>query len=73
MSAFFFFRVINQLTRLVLTNAVYFNAAWQHPFNKNATSNGLFHLLSNSVVTVPMMKQTESFRYTAGDDYESVE
>ena len=65
--------VINQLTRLVLTNAIYFNAAWQHPFNEDATSDGLFHLLSNNDVTVPMMKQTESLRYTEGDDYQAVE
>ena len=65
--------VINQLTRLVLTNAIYFNAAWQHPFNEDATSDGLFHLLSNEDVTVPMMKQTESFRYTEGNDYQAVE
>ena len=64
---------INQLTRLVLTNAIYFNAAWQHPFHEEATSDGLFHLLSNDDVTVPMMKQTESFRYTEGNDYQAVE
>ena len=28
---------IDHLTRLVLTNAIYFNAAWQYPFQKNAT------------------------------------
>ena len=64
---------INQLTRLVLTNAIYFNAAWQYPFDEDATSDGLFNLLSNSKVTVPMMKQTESFRYTEGADYQAVE
>ncbi|MFC1962594.1 serpin family protein [Chloroflexota bacterium] len=64
---------INQLTRLVLTNAIYFNAAWQHPFEEDVTSNGLFHLLSGSDVTVPMMRQTESFRYWEGDDYQAVE
>ena len=64
---------INQLTRLVLTNAIYFNAAWQHPFHEDTTSDGLFHLLSNDDVTVPMMKQTESFRYTEGNDYQAVE
>jgi serpin B len=64
---------INQLTRLVLTNAIYFNAAWQYPFNENATSNGLFHLLDGSDVTVPMMKQTESFRYAEDNNYQAVE
>jgi serpin B len=64
---------IDQLTRLVLTNAVYFNAAWQYPFDENATSNDLFHLLNGSDVTVPMMKQTESFRYAEGANYQAVE
>ena len=64
---------INQLTRLVLTNAIYFNAAWQYPFDESVTSDGLFHLLSGSDVTVPMMKQTESFRYTEGSDYQAIE
>lgn len=64
---------INQLTRLVLTNAVYFNAAWQYPFEKGATADGLFHLLSGGDITVPMMKQTKTFRYTEGTDYQAVE
>ncbi len=64
---------INQMTRLVLTNAIYFNAAWQYPFDESATFDGLFHLLSGSDVTVPMMKQTESFRYTEGNDYQAIE
>jgi len=36
---------IDALTRLVLTNAIYFNAAWQFPFNEEATSDGPFYLL----------------------------
>ena len=64
---------INYLTRLVLTNAIYFNAAWQYPFNENATSDGLFHLAGGNDVTVPMMRQTESFRYTGGNNYQAVE
>lgn len=64
---------INSLTRLVLTNAVYFNAAWQNPFDKNATSNGPFSLLDGSNVTVPMMKQTGSFSYAEGANYQAVE
>ncbi len=65
--------VINDLTRLVLTNAVYFNAAWQYPFNDKATSDGLFYLLDGGNVTVPMMKQTESLGYAKGANYEAVE
>jgi serpin B len=64
---------IDTMTRLVLTNAIYFNAAWQFPFEKDATADGTFHLLSGSEVTVPMMKQTKSFAYAEGDDYQAVE
>ena len=64
---------INQLTRLVLTNAIYFNAAWQYPFEESMTKDGPFYLLDGSKVTVPMMKQTEHFGYTEGEGYQAVE
>jgi serpin B len=65
--------VITSLTRLILTNAIYFNAAWQYPFNEENTSETLFHLLDGSDVTVKMMHQTEEFGYTSGDGYQAVE
>jgi len=65
--------VISILTRLVLTNAIYFNAAWEYPFEEDATYNGPFYLLDGGEVTVPMMRQTESFGYTEGDGYQAVE
>jgi serpin B len=64
---------INAMTRLVLTNAIYFNAAWQYPFDKDVTSSGDFFLLNGNSVSIPMMRQTESFGYTAGDGYQAVE
>jgi serpin B len=64
---------IDALTRLVLTNAIYFNAAWEHPFDKKVTTNGPFYLLDDGQVTVPMMKQTESFGYSVGEGYQAVE
>ena len=64
---------IDALTRLVLTNAIYFNAAWQFPFKEEATSDGTFHLLDGGKITVPMMRQTESFGYAEGDTYQAVE
>ncbi len=64
---------IDTLTRLVLTNAIYFNAAWQFPFEEEATSDGIFYLLDTGEVTVPMMRQTESFGYAEGDAYQAVE
>jgi len=64
---------IDPLTRLVLTNAIYFNAAWRLPFSKERTADGLFYLLDGSKVTVPMMQQTESLRYAEGPGYQAVE
>ena len=64
---------IDALTRLVLTNAIYFNAAWQYPFEEDATSPGVFHLVNGSEVSVPMMEQKESFAYSKGNNYQAVE
>jgi len=64
---------IDALTRLVLTNAIYFNAAWLNPFSEDMTGDGTFHLLDGSEVTVPMMTQTESFGYSEGEGYQAVE
>jgi serpin B len=64
---------INPLTRLVLTNAIYFNAAWKFPFEPEETANGSFYLISGDDVTVPMMKQTEYFGFAESDDYLAVE
>lgn len=65
---------INILTRLVLTNAIYFNAAWLYPFDEKATAEGDFHLLTGSI-KVPMMRQTEPqpFGYAKGTGYQAVE
>jgi serpin B len=64
---------IDPLTRLVLTNAIYFNAAWANPFQEEATRDGPFTLLDGSRITVPMMHQTESFGYARGEGYQAVE
>jgi len=65
--------VIDPDTRLVLTNAIYLNAAWLHAFCEDVTAHGTFHLLDGSQVTVPMMSQVESFGYTQGEGYQAVE
>ncbi len=64
---------IDAITRLVLTNAIYFNAAWAYPFEEEMTDEGTFNLLDGGDVTVPMMNQTESFGYVDGDGYQAVE
>jgi serpin B len=57
----------------VLTNAIYFNAAWEYPFSEKATQDGAFYLLDGTKVTASMMKQGENYKYTAGNGYQMVE
>ncbi len=64
---------ISKITRLVLVNAIYFNAAWQYPFKEELTHDGTFYLLDGGEVTLPMMKQTKSFGYAEGEGYQAVE
>ncbi|MGB5931611.1 MAG: serpin family protein [Anaerolineae bacterium] len=64
---------ISPATVLVLTNAIYFNAAWSYPFEEELTHDGTFNLLDGEQVTVPMMEQTEYFGYAQGDGYQAVE
>ena len=63
---------IDSLTRLVLTNAIYFNAAWAYPFSEENTADGTFFTVRDEV-TIPMMKLTEEFRYADGYGFIAVE
>jgi len=65
--------VIDADTRLVLTNAVYFKASWEHPFNEYTTARGEFNLIDGSSVEIPMMTQTEHFNCSFTDEYSAVE
>ena len=65
--------VIDALTRLVLTNAIYFNAAWAEPFETDLTTDGPFHLLDGGEVVVPMMQQTTELGYAEGQGYQALE
>ena len=64
---------IDEFTRLVLTNAVYFNADWYSPFSEDSTHPGPFFMLDGSTVNVPMMSQLEYLGYAEGDGYQAVE
>ena len=64
---------VNDLTRLVLTNAIYFKAAWQSPFVKEATGSGTFKLLNGGQVSVSMMHQMHFYSYIQGPGYQAVE
>lgn len=65
--------VITSDTRLVLTNAIYFNAAWEVPFKEASTGPGDFTRQDGSIVSVPMMKGWFDMRYGEGDGYAALE
>lgn len=60
-------------TVAVLTNAVYFRATWQSPFDKEATSSGSFWLDDGTKLSVPMMHGTLRTSYAERADCEVVE
>jgi len=64
--------VLSAETRLVLTNAVYFKASWQHPFYESSTTRADFHLIDGSITEVPMMNQTREFRYANTEEWAAV-
>ena len=65
--------VIDTLTRLVLANAIYFKASWSEQFEEGDTRPQDFHLLDGSVVSVPMMHQSATFRYGESQGVQAVE
>jgi serpin B len=60
-------------TALALTNAVYFKAAWQFPFNVAATAKAPFTLLNGSQQDVPTMHLTETLKVSVSEELTMVQ
>jgi serpin B len=54
---------LDNLTRLVLANAIYFKGNWQDPFNRHYTQPAPFYVTPSASVRTPMMTQTRKTRY----------
>jgi len=59
--------ILDALTRLVLTNAIYFKGDWASKFKEEETKVEPFTLASGEKVDVPLMQQTEEFKYMQGE------
>ena len=60
-------------TRLVLTNAIYFLANWEHQFNPDDTEDGTFTALDGTETTAAMMTQNLRTNYAEWNGHEAVE
>ena len=65
--------ILTDLTRLVLTNAIYFKGQWMSQFKKERTLPEPFELMNGEKVEVPMMNQTREFNYSENETAQILE
>jgi serpin B len=65
--------MLDSMTRLVLTNAIYFKGKWASQFKPDKTQDAPFILLGGQKVNVPMMNQTGQFGYAQTDAIQLLE
>ena len=64
---------ISDSTKLVLSNAIYFSAAWGEPFHTEDTTDKPFFIGGDAQVVVPTLHQTAEHGYGEGDGYKAGE
>jgi serpin B len=64
---------ITPLTRLVLTDALYFLGDWEHQFPESASIDEPFHLTGDQTAPVKMMHQTTAFGLAEDEDVQVLE
>lgn len=55
--------LLDELTRLVLTNALYCKGQWLHQFDQSRTQTAPFRISPTTSVAVPFMEQTQTLYY----------
>jgi serpin B len=66
-------RVLDALTRLVLTNAIYFKGEWMMPFDKKRTRDEDFTVSAGEKIKAPLMQQKASFNYMEDETLQALE
>ena len=64
---------IDSLTRLVLTNAIYFKGTWAKQFDPKSTYDGQFWANGKDAVKAPLMHQSGEFNFYDSPDLKAVE
>lgn len=64
---------ITSLTRLVLTNAIYFKADWRDEFNKKLTKDQPFSCADGKQIKLPLMNQEKEFSYAEDETVQVLE
>ncbi len=64
---------VTPLTRLILTNAIYFKGSWIASFDKAQSKDDVFHLSAAETVNTPLMHRTGSYRYYDGGAFQALE
>jgi serpin B len=65
--------LLDRMTRMVLTNTIYFKSAWRFPFAEGATRPQPFTRADGSKADVPLMSQSEQFPYHETEDLQVLE
>lgn len=64
---------INDMMRVVLTNAIYFKGNWSSQFNPAKTMDDDFHITPQQAIKVPMMTTESNFRYFSDKEIQALE
>ena len=67
--------MLSDLTKLVLTNAIYFKGLWDSPFDPENTYDADFQLTAGGTVKINMMRDPKDsfFNYSETDDLQVIE
>jgi len=64
---------VTDLTRLVLTNAIYFKGAWLDPFKKEATKDLPFTTTGGKTVEAALMFRRGGYAYAENDSFQTLD